>query len=179
MNWKTRTTTISNESLRFAVEEAGTVEFAFERMDEATVEAPTRPQWECARGCDHCCHLLVEVTESEVNALLPLVTDAIRERIGATAARSSGLDAGQYRLAGIRCAFLDEHGDCLVYDHRPLRCRAHVSTSVATCERVRAGDLPGGAVPGDGWLATSAAACQHGLGAEVRELHTAISVRDR
>jgi len=146
-------------------------------MDEATVEAPTRPQWECARGCDHCCHLLVEVTDSEVDALLPKVTGAIRERIGANALRSDGLDAGDYRRAGIRCAFLGEQGDCLVYDHRPLRCRAHVSSSVATCKQVRADELPGGAIPGDGWLATVAAACQRGLRANVRELHTALADR--
>ena len=146
-------------------------------MDEAAVEAPTRPQWECARGCDHCCHLLVEVTDSEIDALWPLVTGAIRERIGANALRSDGLDPADYRRAGIRCAFLGEQGDCLAYDHRPLRCRAHVSSSVTTCESVRSGDLPGGAVPGDTWLAMAAAACQRGLGAHVRELHAALAER--
>lgn len=117
------------------------------------------------------------MTDAEVEALLPAVGPAIRERVIANAARAAKLDVGGYRRAGIRCAFLDEAGSCLAYEVRPLRCRAHVSTALTTCERVRAGDLPGGAVPGDGWLAAVADACQRGLGASVTELHGALSTR--
>jgi len=117
------------------------------------------------------------VTDAEVEALLPAVGPAICERVIANAARAADLDVAGYRRAGIRCAFLDEGGSCLAYDVRPLRCRAHVSTALTTCERVHAGDLPGGAVPGDGWLAAVAAACQRGLGESVTEFHSALATR--
>jgi hypothetical protein len=150
---------------------------AFALMDRAVGEAPTRASWECRRGCDFCCHLLVEVTPSEIEALLPRVTQPIATRIRDRARAAEGLEPGAYRRDRIRCAFLDDAGACLAYDARPLRCRAHVSASVETCERVFRDDVTSGAVPGDGWLASVGGAMQAGLGGALRELHAGLADR--
>ena len=164
----------SLEAWRYAVEEGASVAV---KMDEAAAQAPTRGAWQCGEGCDACCHLMVRVTTAEVDALVPRITDAIAERVRGNAELVRGLDAGAYRRARPRCAFLDESGRCSVYDVRPVRCRSHVSSDLATCLRVRDGDEPSGAVPGDAWLRAVASAVQAGLGGETRELHEALCAR--
>ena len=164
----------SLEAWRFAVEEGAS---ASESMDEAARQAPTKAAWQCAPGCDACCHLMVLVTPREVDALLPRVTPQIAERIRTNAEAAGGLDAGAYRRMRVRCAFLDPDGRCAAYDVRPIRCRSHVSADVEICRRVFAGELNGGAVPGDTWLQSVASAVQKGLGGEPRELHAALRAR--
>ena len=175
---------MSYEAWRYAVEEGADW---FELADRAARQAPTREQWECQRGCAHCCHLLVEVTAAEAEALSRVVTPPIRARIEANAGRVAGLNPAQYRALRQPCAFLGDEGECLAYDVRPLRCRAHVSSSEQVCRRVLKGDptTPSGSVPGDVWLATVIAAIQTGLGTgtgtgtgtapETEELHTALA----
>ena len=164
----------SLEAWRYAIEEGAPVGV---KMDEAVRQAPTRATWACAQGCDACCHLMVCVTSDEVDSLVPRVTEAIAERVRTNAELVRGLDAGAYRRARPRCAFLDATGCCSVYDVRPVRCRSHVSSDLATCLRVRDGDEPSGAVPGDVWLRSVASAVQEGLGGETIELHEAVLAR--
>jgi len=164
----------SLEAWRFAVEEGAS---ASASIDEAARQAPTKAGWQCAPGCDACCHLMVQVTPREVDALLPHVTPETAERVRANAEAARGLDAGAYRRMRVRCAFLDPDGRCEAYDVRPIRCRSHVSADVEICRRVFAGELNGGAVPGDTWLQSVASAVQQGLGGEPQELHTAVRAR--
>ncbi|MEM8883390.1 MAG: YkgJ family cysteine cluster protein, partial [Planctomycetota bacterium] len=131
---------MSFEAWRFATEEG---KDPGGLLDSAAEQAPTRDRWACAAGCAHCCFLRVEVTEAEVERILPLVTPAIAVRVREQAARPG---------ARRRCALLGPDDRCLVYEQRPVRCRAHVSSDVGLCESVRAEQLPSGAVPGDSWL---------------------------
>jgi Fe-S-cluster containining protein len=169
---------VSYEAWRYAAEEGADWS---ELADRAAAQAPTRENWECQRGCSHCCHLLVEVTAAETEALSRVVTPAIHARIETNAKRAAGLGPSEYRALRQPCAFLGEEGECLAYDVRPLRCRAHVSSSEQVCHRVLEGDpaTPSGSVPGDVWLATVIAAIQTGLGngsaSATEELHTAIA----
>ena len=171
--WR-RIVTVSYEAWRYAAEEGGDL---FELADRAARQAPSRVDWDCQRGCAHCCHLLVEITAAEGEALSRIVTPAIRARIESTADRVAGLSPAQYRALQQPCAFLGSEGQCLAYDVRPLRCRAHVSTSEPVCRRVLEGDpaTPSGSVPGDPWLATVIAAIQTGAGADTSELHTVLA----
>ena len=164
----------SLEAWRFATEEGAPVA---ESMDEAASQAPTRAAWHCAKGCAACCYLMVESTSREIDALVPCVTPAIGQRIRANALVARGLDAGAYRLARPRCAFLDTDGLCAAYEVRPVRCRSHVSSDVEVCRRGLAGEQPGCTVPGDGWLRSVASAVQEGLGGATRELHQALAER--
>ncbi len=89
-------------------------------------EAP--PRVNCRAGCSWCCHEPLQVH--------------ILDAIGVAAQLSTPLDYAldtRERQALKRifkaCPLLVE-GQCSVYEHRPVICRAYHSTDVATCQRV-------------------------------------------
>lgn len=78
----------------------------------------------CQGGCDSCCHTWL--------TLSPVEADALGKAAAAlpTAQRKALALRGQRELereargdAPARCAMLNEHGLCDVYEHRPLVCR--------------------------------------------------------
>jgi uncharacterized protein len=88
--------------------------------------ASTHGNWPCRKGCDDCCRSLAavpRVTEQEwrpiagaIDALPPDLADAVRQRIrdSANATRP------------VICPLLDtDTGSCLVYEARPVACRAY------------------------------------------------------
>jgi Fe-S-cluster containining protein len=95
----------------------------------------------CRPGCDHCCHLRVDVFAHEAVALLEHVRrratadDAARieARVRANAAAIDALNVEQHRAAGIACAFLHD-GLCSAHDVRPSACTTYHSLSRARCE---------------------------------------------
>jgi Fe-S-cluster containining protein len=163
-------------SIRFAQEEeGGAPASAFRRADALAADAPGRPTWACAPGCSFCCHLKVLVSPSEAAALVPHLGDARGARVVTNARRAAGLTAAEYRRARIRCALLDDEGRCAAYDVRPLKCRAHTSTSVDACERVYRSEATTDAVPLDGWLVRAVAAVRAGMAEPgEEELHAAL-----
>ena len=163
-------------SIRFAQEEeGGAPASAFRRADALAADAPGRGAWACAPGCTFCCHLKVLVAPSEAAALVPLLGEAQRARVAANARRAAGLSAAEYRRARIRCALLDDEDRCAAYDVRPLKCRAHTSTSRDTCERVYRDEATTDAVPLDGWLVSAVAAVRAGMAEPGdEELHAAL-----
>ena len=151
-------------SIRFAQEEeGGAPASAFRRADALAADAPGRGAWACAPGCTFCCHLKVLVSPGEAAALAGRLSDAQRARVAANARRAAGLSAAEYRRARIRCALLDDAGRCAAYDVRPLKCRAHTSTSRDTCESVYRGEATTDAVPLDRWLVHAVAAVRAGM----------------
>ena len=79
------------------------------------------PDWPCRKGCDHCCRSLagpLELTQTEwreVEAGFALLPETTRAEVNARWAAPSRT-----------CPFLDPaHGDCLIYEHRPIACRAY------------------------------------------------------
>jgi len=163
-------------SIRFAQEEeGGAPASAFRRADALAADAPGRGAWACAAGCSFCCHLKVTVSPGEAMALARRLSDAQRARVDANARRAAGLPAADYRRARIRCALLDDSGRCAAYDVRPLKCRAHTSTSRDTCERVYRGEATTDAVPLDRWLVHAVAAVHAGMAEPAEEeLHAAL-----
>jgi hypothetical protein len=162
-------------SIRFAQEEEGGAPVsAFRRADALAADAPGRGAWACAAGCSFCCHLKVTVSPGEAAVLAARLSDAQRARVAANARRAAGLPAAEYRRARIRCALLDD-SDRAAYDVRPLKCRAHTSTSRDTCERVYRGEATTDAVPLDGWLVNAVAAVHAGVAETAgEELHAAL-----
>jgi Fe-S-cluster containining protein len=88
--------------------------------------AAAHPDWPCRTGCDDCCRSLASV---------PLVTQPEWERIAAaleslppqigTAARRR-IQASANSTRPVVCPLLDTAtGSCLVYDARPIACRAY------------------------------------------------------
>jgi hypothetical protein len=84
----------------------------------------------CKRGCAHCCHIAVLISEDEAKV--------IGERIGrkprAVPGRkdAKGFDFGYHNP----CTFLSDRGECSIYENRPLACRLQYSldTDALLCE---------------------------------------------
>lgn len=82
--------------------------------------------WPCAKGCDECCRRLAavpRVTQQEwvlivaaLDPLPPAVADAARRRIADSV----------FATRPVICPLLDTtSGTCLVYEARPVACRAY------------------------------------------------------
>ncbi len=100
----------------------------------------------CARLLSRCCHgLKIEVNAPEAVAIAeylrglpPEELSATREQMTEEAAYARTLDANTRWREQVPCAFLeDTSGECLIYDVRPLTCRAHASMSLEQCEARR------------------------------------------
>ena len=85
------------------------------------VVAIARPVSPCKKGCAHCCHIPVLITNDEA--------ELIGRRIGVKPAnapvryKGDPLPASGYDTP---CVFLDAHGACSIYENRPLACRAYL-----------------------------------------------------
>jgi Fe-S-cluster containining protein len=93
----------------------------------------------CQRGCAWCCHYQVTATAPEIFRLAA----AIRRRpdhatliakIDAENAITRGMGAEQRYVLKRPCPLLSEGNSCLVYEERPLNCRAWASSSASACE---------------------------------------------
>jgi Fe-S-cluster containining protein len=113
-------------------------ELAASRLGASAIQAP-----DCARGCSSCCHVHVDATAPEIEAVAsyvrtrwsPSEIEALASRLG----RAAGLSAEERWQAKIPCALLAEDQVCSIHEVRPLRCRAFHSLSVATCREAFAG----------------------------------------
>lgn len=80
----------------------------------------------CRKGCNHCCHIAVAINQAEADLIgratgLKPATPANRKLEGRT-------DFANAIPLGYSdpCPFL-KHGECSIYDARPLACRTHYS----------------------------------------------------
>lgn len=82
------------------------------------VARQVEPLAACRRGCAHCCHLRVEMTQLEAEQLGEAIgrRPNTRHRYRPAQLEAYGLDTP--------CPFL-EGRDCSIYAHRPLACRKH------------------------------------------------------
>lgn len=83
------------------------------------VATAAAPHAACKKGCTHCCHIPVAMTQTEANL--------IAERISRTAQPVPPSDANpSEREYGyhLPCTFLKD-GRCGIYEHRPFACRVH------------------------------------------------------
>lgn len=79
----------------------------------------------CRRGCSHCCHIAVAITPEEAEAIGKRIGRAPRKDVTLCRNPSEGFDFGYDNP----CTFLKD-GECSIYEHRPLACRAHFSLDV-------------------------------------------------
>jgi Fe-S-cluster containining protein len=78
-------------------------------------------QMQCAAGCSDCCRTRLHITSTEAAALtahIAAMSPEARDHLAAIARRPVDDHAP-------RCAALDDDGRCLVYDARPVICRAY------------------------------------------------------
>ena len=105
----------------------------------------------CGTGCGNCCTLAVNATLPEALAVAAALDDGQRRRLSAVAERITGharrsTDARSF-LAGYRqtvgpCPFLAADASCSIYAHRPLACRALLSTRPPDWCGVNLAELP-------------------------------------
>lgn len=103
--------------------------------------APLHAHGACKRGCSHCCHIPVAMTDVEARFIGKAIGTAPRIPVGMQSAvemlaadtqpdafglpGSPGPDAGY----ASPCPFLHD-GECSIYENRPLACRTQVSLDV-------------------------------------------------
>lgn len=112
--------------------------------------AAQHPEWPCRKGCDECCRRLAAVprVSREEWRAIAVALDALPPEVAAAARVRIAESAGATRP--VTCPLLDrETGSCLVYEARPVACRAYGFYSepeqVLGCSRVEAmgRQLPG------------------------------------
>lgn len=120
------------EALREIPEDGQRAHSVHARLDELQASfLAGRPelaaQVSCARGCGHCCHMWVGVTQEEGQRLAERVVqghvsvDQDRLARQAEAVDPAAFFALPREVA--RCVFLDDEGACAVHPHRPSVCR--------------------------------------------------------
>lgn len=104
----------------------------------------------CGAGCGNCCSLAVNTTLPEALAIAGQLDASQRARLADAAQRllahARQVSTARDFLVGYRqavgpCPFLDEEAKCGVYTHRPLACRALLSTRPADWCGVNLGQL--------------------------------------
>ena len=84
----------------------------------------------------------------------------IRDRASEISERTAEMDNLQYAQAMIRCPLLAEDDTCIVYNRRPIVCRAWCSLSVERCNACYLSGVPDDSIPLDSHA--------HAIGQEVR-----------
>lgn len=96
---------------------------------------------DCSKGCSFCCHVEVELTRIEVKFIAMKIRQLftkgqmsdLRISLGL---RKANLNRPRPERINHRepCMFLDK-GKCMIYDFRPLHCRAAHSRDSVECEK--------------------------------------------
>lgn len=116
---------------------------AAERLEPLVTELVRERPPACAAGCSRCCHgLKIEASVPEAVAIAEFLRELPPEELAETRAQmaeeaeyAQSLDADARWREQVPCAFLDDaSGQCVIYDVRPLTCRAHTSMSLEQCE---------------------------------------------
>ncbi|MBC7371786.1 MAG: YkgJ family cysteine cluster protein [Bdellovibrionaceae bacterium] len=101
---------------------------------EAEIAQETEIPASCFKGCSHCCHLEVEVTNYETEILQGiLMAGHPIDRVRLTLQGHRKLQDSAWRnlkkKAENRCVFLGADEACSIYEDRPVMCRRHSVTS--------------------------------------------------
>jgi len=93
----------------------------------------------CRKGCAHCCHINVDITEPEARLLIHAADEAgwpiDRERLRR---QRDTLDFMALDVDARRCVFLRDDKTCAVYEHRPTSCRKLFAVDTADkCDTVK------------------------------------------
>jgi hypothetical protein len=101
--------------------------------------APIAAVAACRKGCNHCCHIPVAITQSEA--------EAIGEAIGRAPHKLARKHRRPTHFFGYEspCPFLKSNA-CSIYEHRPLPCRVHFNLDKDDL-LCRLDEAPGGGIP--------------------------------
>lgn len=80
----------------------------------------------CQQGCSHCCHINIDLPESEASYIADNINKPIKKDI------IFSMHSKQYD--GQSCIFLDAANQCSIYEYRPSVCRMYsVFESIEKC----------------------------------------------
>ena len=141
------TANTAREVLRGAPSVLRTVELARKAMaatsklGEAVLSHAPPGTVACKAGCDHCCYQSVGVTPPEALAIAAHLRETLtREALAAVASLlaerarvARGLSSSERFSPDHPCPFL-EHGQCSIYEVRPLGCRGMNSLDAEECK---------------------------------------------
>ncbi len=162
-----------------------TAALAATMLDKTIQKMPQAPAYQCAKGCNFCCHGAVSVSAPELFRAVRLIDSASGIDKAGVIGRAKARSAATFEAAlALRdpCPLLVE-GNCSVYEDRPMGCRQFVSTNAEGCRTAfekRTGELP--YVPGAanaGLILRSllmGAVASLGLKADTYELSSALVV---
>ncbi len=154
-------------------------------LDKTIGKMPQASSFQCAKGCNFCCHSAVSVSAPEVFRLVRLMDatptiDKPAALARANARKASSMDA--VLAFKTPCPLLVD-GDCGVYAERPMGCRQFVSTNLAGCQAAfenGSGELPFVPAAANAGLVLRSlllgASASLGLKASTYELSSALSI---
>ena len=146
---------------RFALQETGGKEISplldtlAEICSEAEIlihqqEDGDRSLIACSAGCQSCCVVNVSITLLEgiaiarfLHQLEAVCLEHIVSSLDTLWCDVRGLDDDERMILRRKCAFLDDHGYCVIYPVRPLFCRSISSTDVELCKAAVVGQTFG------------------------------------
>jgi Fe-S-cluster containining protein len=154
-------------------------------LDKTIQKMPQAPKYQCAKGCNYCCHGAVSVSAPELFRIVRLIDAGTSIDKAGVIERAKARSADSFdAVLTLRdpCPLLIE-GNCSVYEDRPMGCRQFVSTNAEGCRTAfeqKNGELP--FVPGAanaGLIVRSllmGAAASLGLKADTYELSSALLI---
>lgn len=128
-------------SLERTVELARNAMAATSRLAEALLSRAPAGAVACKAGCDHCCHQPVGLTPPEALAIVEHLRQMlareelarVRARLSERARDTRALSSAERFSPDQPCPFLD-HGQCSIYEVRPLACRGMNSLDAEECK---------------------------------------------
>ncbi|MCO4794193.1 MAG: YkgJ family cysteine cluster protein [Bacteriovoracaceae bacterium] len=93
------------------------------------LDSAVKDNVKCGKGCSFCCHTQVSVTRDEAELLSQRIIDGLDIDLEKLYLQSKSENKASewYKLdhEARGCVFLDESGECKVYDDRPAVCRTN------------------------------------------------------
>ena len=103
-----------------------------DRSMEAYKKGKYGPQIKCAKGCSFCCYQHVSVSQDEAMLIREFLEEDKVSYNEQLMKAQLGKGEHEYKTLAFkdkRCMFLNDKGECGIYEVRPCACRKHVVLS--------------------------------------------------
>lgn len=106
----------------------GLMQYANQFIDAIHDKVDMRTKTTCSNGCSFCCYTDINLSSFEASYILG-VLDYFKIPINTTRLmKQQAKKWHKLKYNEKRCIMLDDLGDCMIYEHRPVICRLWNST---------------------------------------------------